>query len=70
MPKQGKFASSQRVRQVNDFHQKHPAYRQRTITGDQFDDFLLVRFALTTKKGCQLIAGKVYNGFYRNFRHE
>lgn len=50
MPKQGRFAASKRVKQLNNFHQKHQHHESRTIDDDQFADFLLVRFALTTKK--------------------
>lgn len=50
MPKQGRFAASKRVKQLNNFHQKHQRHESRAIDNEQFDDFLLVRFALTTKK--------------------
>lgn len=50
MPKQGRFAASKRVKQLNNFHQKHQQHESRAINNDQFDDFVLVRFALTTKK--------------------
>jgi hypothetical protein len=50
MPKQGRFAASKRVKQLNNFHQKHQQHESRAIDNDQFTDFLLVRFALTTKK--------------------
>lgn len=50
MPKQGHFAASRRVKQLNNFHQRHQHHESRAIDADQFADFLLVRFALTTKK--------------------
>lgn len=50
MPKQGHFAAAKRVKQLNNFHQKHQHHESRAIADDQFADFLLVRFALTTKK--------------------
>lgn len=50
MVKQGRFAASKRVKQLNNFHQKHRVVESRAIADDQLGDFLLVRFALTTKK--------------------
>lgn len=50
MPKQGHFAAAKRVKQLNNFHQKHQYHESRAIDDDQLADFLLVRFALTTKK--------------------
>lgn len=50
MPKQGQFAAAKRVKQLNNFHQKHQHHESRVIDDDQLVDFLLVRFALTTKK--------------------
>ncbi|WP_295745616.1 hypothetical protein [uncultured Limosilactobacillus sp.] len=50
MPKQGRFAAAKRVKQLNNFRQKHQHHESRVIDNDQLVDFLLVRFALTTKK--------------------
>ena len=50
MSKQGHFAAAKRVNQLNNFHQKHQYHESRAIDDDQLADFLLVRFALTTKK--------------------
>jgi hypothetical protein len=49
MPKQGQFAKSARLKQLNNF--KVRSHQQgQTITTDQLPDFLLVRFNLTAKK--------------------
>lgn len=49
MPKQGQFAKSARLKQLNNF--KVRSHQQgQTITADQLPDFLLVRFNLTAKK--------------------
>ncbi len=48
MPKQGQFAKSARLKQLNNF--KVRRHQQGQITTDQLPDFLLVRFNLTAKK--------------------
>lgn len=49
MPKQGQFAKSSRIKQLNNFKVKRHG-QGNTISTDQFTDYLLVRFALTSKK--------------------
>ena len=49
MPKQGQFAKSARLKQLNNFKVRS-RQRGKTISADQFPDFLLVRFNLTAKK--------------------
>ena len=49
LPKQGQFAKSSRIKQLNNFKVKRHG-QGSTISADQFTDYLLVRFALTTKK--------------------
>lgn len=49
MPKQGQFAKSARLKQLNNF--KVRSHQQgQAITAEQLPDFLLVRFNLTAKK--------------------
>lgn len=49
MPKQGHFAKSSRVKQLNNFKVKRQQQGQ-IIANDQLTDFLVVRYALTFKK--------------------
>jgi hypothetical protein len=49
MPKQGHFAKSSRVKQVNNFKVKRHQQGQAIAT-DQLTDFLVVRYALTIKR--------------------
>lgn len=49
MPKQGHFAKSSRIKQLNNFKVKKHG-EVRTIDRDQLTDFLVVRYALTLKK--------------------
>lgn len=49
MPKQGQFAKSSRIKQLNNFKVKRHG-QGNTISADQFTNYLLVRFALTAKK--------------------
>ena len=49
MPKQGQFAKSARLKQLNNFKVRSRQQGQ-TITAEQLPDFLLVRFNLTAKK--------------------
>lgn len=49
MPKQGQFAKSTRLKQLNNFKVRRHQQGQ-AITTDQLPDFLLVRFNLTAKK--------------------
>ena len=55
MPKQGHFAKSTRVKQLNNFKDKRHA-SGATIADDQLTDFLVVRFALTAKKRVPKVA--------------
>ena len=55
MPKQGHFAKSKQVKQLNSFKVKRHASRP-TIANDQLTDFLVVRFALTAKKRLPKVA--------------
>lgn len=50
MPKQGQFARSQRHGISKSFHQHHQRQRQRTIDQTMVNDFLIVRYRLTTGK--------------------
>lgn len=59
MPKQGHFAKSTRIKQLNQFKVKKQA-EGNTIDEDQFIDYVLVRFALTTKRSLPKLAGETY----------
>lgn len=50
MPKQGQFARSQRHGISKSFYQHHQRQRQRTIDQTMVNDFLIVRYRLTTGK--------------------
>lgn len=50
MPKQGHFAQSSRQKKVNQLKVRRSKQVVNTIEEDQLDDFMVVRFALTTKK--------------------
>lgn len=50
MPKQGHFAKSIRQKKVNQLKVRQPRKNSNVINEDQLTDFMLVRFALTTKK--------------------
>lgn len=50
MPKQGQFARSQRHGISKSFRQHHQRQRQRTIDQTMVNDFLIVRYRLTTGK--------------------
>ncbi|MBB1062877.1 hypothetical protein [Limosilactobacillus fastidiosus] len=49
MPKQGQFAKSSRLKQLNQFKVKKHSHRS-VIDGDQFVDYVVLRFNLTSKK--------------------
>ena len=57
MPKQGHFAKSTRLKQLNQFKVKKHAQGQ-AIDDQQFIDYVLVRFALTTKRKLSELAGE------------
>lgn len=62
MPKQGQFAKSARLKQLNNF--KVRSHQQgQTITAEQLPDFLLVRFNLTAKKRIPHIAQETAQRF-------
>lgn len=62
MPKQGHFAKSTRLKQLNQFKvKKHES--GNTINNDQFIDYVLVRFALTTKKRLPTLVGETNQRF-------
>lgn len=50
MPKQGHFAKSARVKQLNNFKTRRHTGLGNTIKDDQLTDFLVVRYALTVKR--------------------
>lgn len=50
MPKQGQFAKSSRLKQLNNFKVKRQMGAGNAIYNDQLADYLVVRFALTAKK--------------------
>ena len=50
MPKQGQFAKSARLKQLNNFKAKRHQGKGNTINNDQLTDYLVVRFALTAKR--------------------
>lgn len=57
MPKQGHFAKSTRIKQLNQFKVKK--YRQgEWIEDQQFVNYVVVRFALTTKRHLSELAGE------------
>lgn len=49
MPKEGQFAKSSRILKLNNFHQRRHQ-PGRLISNSQFDDYVLARFMLTTKR--------------------
>lgn len=49
MPKQGQFAKSSRLKQLNQFRVKHHS-QQNVIDDEQFVDYVVLRFNLTNKK--------------------
>ena len=49
MPKQGQFAKSSRLKQLNQFRVKHHS-QQNVIDDEQFVDYVVLRFNLTSKK--------------------
>lgn len=63
MPKQGHFAKSSRLKQLNNFKVKHPQVAGNEISGDQLTDFLVVRFALTAKKRVPAVAQETSQRF-------
>ena len=63
MPKQGDFAKSSRLKQLNNFKVKRPQVAGNEISGDQLTDFLVVRFALTAKKRVPAVAQETSQRF-------
>lgn len=63
MPKQGHFAKSSRLKQLNNFKVKRPQVAGNEISGDQLTDFLVVRFALTAKKRVPAVAQETNQRF-------
>ena len=63
MPKQGRFAKSSRLKQLNNFKVKRPQVAGNEISGDQLTDFLVVRFALTAKKRVPAVAQETSQRF-------
>ena len=63
MPKQGHFAKSSRLKQLNNFKVKRPQVAGNEISGDQLTDFLVVRFALTAKKRVPVVAQETSQRF-------
>lgn len=63
MPKQGHFAKSSRLKQLNNFKVKLPQVAGNEISGDQLTDFLVVRFALTAKKRVPAVAQETSQRF-------
>lgn len=63
MPKQGHFAKSSRLKQLNNFKVKCPQVAGNEISGDQLTDFLVVRFALTAKKRVPAVAQETSQRF-------
>lgn len=63
MPKQGHFAKSSRLKQLNNFKVKRPQVAGNKISGDQLTDFLVVRFALTAKKRVPAVAQETSQRF-------
>lgn len=63
MPKQGHFAKSSRLKQLNNFKVKRPQVTGNEISGDQLTDFLVVRFALTAKKRVPSVAQETSQRF-------
>lgn len=63
MPKQGHFAKSSRLKQLNNFKVKRPQVAGNEISGDQLTDFLVVRFALTAKKRVPAVAQETSQRF-------
>ena len=63
MPKQGHFAKSRRLKQLNNFKVKRPQVAGNEISGDQLTDFLVVRFALTAKKRVPAVAQETSQRF-------
>ena len=49
MPKQGQFAKSSRLKQLNQFRVKQHS-QQNVIDNEQFVDYVILRFNLTSKK--------------------
>ena len=49
MPKQGQFAKSSRLKQLNQFRVKQHS-QQNVIDDEQFVDYVVLRFNLTSKK--------------------
>ena len=49
MPKQGQFAKSSRLKQLNQFRVKRHS-QQNVIDDEQFVDYVILRFNLTSKK--------------------
>lgn len=64
MPKQGHFAKSSRLKQLNNFKVKRPQVAGNEISGDQLTDFLVVRFALTAKKRVPAVAQETSQRFF------
>lgn len=62
MPKQGHFAKSTRQHKINQFKVKRHANLAQ-IDPNQFTDFLVVRFALTTKKHLQGVSAETNQRF-------
>lgn len=63
MPKQGHFAKSSRLKQLNNFKVERPQVAGNEISGDQLTDFLVVRFALTAKKRVPAVAQETSQRF-------
>ena len=60
MPKQGQFAKSSRLKQLNQFKVKQHS-QQNVIDDEQFVDYVVLRFNLTSKKRLEKIFKKAIN---------
>ncbi|MBA2914753.1 hypothetical protein [Limosilactobacillus frumenti] len=62
MPKQGHFAKSTRLKQLKQFKVKRHVVGEN-INDEQFIDYVLVRFALTSKRQLSELAGETFQRF-------
>lgn len=67
MPKQGQYAQSKRQVHVKSVRQRGKIQSGRVIADHQFSDFVLARFALTSKKNLATITAASDQRFLQEF---
>lgn len=67
MPKQGQYAKNQRQVHVKTLRRRGNAQAGRTIADSQFNDFVLARFALTSKQHLPALAAESSQRFLQEF---